>query len=61
MNNESNSKEINKELYDSPHKKPFLSIDSEFSVYELYKILLKNPYLVNTEDEKNETFLSYAI
>ena len=61
MNNESNSKEINKELYDSPHKKPFLSIDSEFSVYDLYKILSKNPYLVNTEDEKNETFLSYAI
>jgi ankyrin repeat protein len=61
MNNETSGKEINKELFESPHKKPFLSIDSEFSVVDLYKILLKNPYLVNTEDENNETFLSYAI
>ena len=26
MNNETNNKEINKELFESPHKKPFLSI-----------------------------------
>ena len=61
MNFTNNSKEKNKELLNSPHQKPFLSIDSELSVLDLYKILTKNPYLVNTEDENNETFLSYAI
>ena len=62
--------EINDQFNKFPHKnellnsfknKPFLSIGSEFSVPELYNILTKNPYLVNTEDEYNETFLSYAI
>lgn len=56
-----NSKKKDKSLSSPRHQKPFLSIDSDFSVLELYKILIKNPYLVNTEDEKNETFLSYAI
>ena len=41
--------------------KPFFSISSEFTLEELYNILTKNPYLINTEDEDNETFLSYAI
>ena len=61
MNNIVNSRKKNKDLSNSGQKKPFLSIDSEFNIQELHKILLKNPYLVNTEDEKNETFLSYAI
>lgn len=61
MNNKKNNKDNKKEIYSTPHQKPFLSIDSELSVHDLYKILIKNPYLVNTEDEKNETFLSYAI
>ena len=38
-----------------------MSISSEFTEEELYNILSKNPYLINTEDEKSETFLSYAI
>ena len=61
MNDIINSNKKTKSLTSPRHQKPFLSIDSDFSVLELYKILIKNPYLVNTEDEKNETFLSYAI
>ena len=61
MNFTNVSKDKNKELSNSLHQKPFLSIDSKVSVLDLYKILTKNPYLVNTEDENNETFLSYAI
>ena len=56
-----NNNSKNKELTNSLKSKPFLSISSDFSVEELYNILSKNPYLINTEDEKNETFLSYAI
>ena len=40
---------------------PFLSIESKLSVNALYKMLLKNPKLINMSDEKKETFLSYAI
>ena len=50
-----------KDLINSLSSKPFFSISSDFTVEELYNILSKNPYLVNTEDENNETFLSYAI
>ena len=39
----------------------FISIDSNLSISALYKILIKNPRLVNMTDEKKETFLSYAI
>ena len=39
----------------------FISIDSNLSANALYKILIKNPRLVNMTDEKKETFLSYAI
>ena len=49
------------QLSNSFHQRPFLSINSEISAFGLYNILKKNPYLVNTEDENNETFLSYAI
>ena len=45
----------------SLYHKLFISIDSELSALDLYKILTKNPFLVNIEDEKNETFLRYAI
>ena len=61
MKTRAKSKEKNNELSYSLNHKPFLSIDSELSVLDLYKILRKNPYLINIEDEKNETFLSYAI
>ena len=37
----------------------FFSIDSDLSISSLYKILIKNPKLVNMIDENNETFLSY--
>jgi len=40
---------------------PFLSIESNLSVNALYKILIKNPDLINMINEKQETFLSYAI
>ena len=58
MKTRAKSKEKNNELSYSLNHKPFLSIDSELSVLDLYKILRKNPYLINIEDEKNETFLS---
>ena len=61
MNEFSTNHSKNKELIKSLHSKPFLSISSEFTEEELYNILSKNPYLINTEDENNETFLSYAI
>ena len=61
MNEFNTNHSKNKELIKSLHSKPFLSISSEFTEEELYNILSKNPYLINTEDENNETFLSYAI
>ena len=41
--------------------KSFLLISSDYKLETLYRILTKNPSLVNTKDQKNETFLSYAI
>ena len=61
MTTEIKLKHKNHQSTNSLYQKLFLSIDSELSTLELYKILTKNPYLVNIEDEKNETFLSYAI
>ena len=49
------------ELSKKSSSKTFLSISNDFTVEELYNILSKNPYLINTEDENYETFLSYAI
>ena len=49
------------DLFKKSLTKPLLSISSDFTLEELYNILSKNPYLINTEDENNETFLSYAI
>ena len=56
-----NNSSPNKELTNSLTQKNILSISSDFSVPELKNILSKNPYLVNTEDENKETFMSYAI
>ena len=61
MNELSTNHSKKKELIKSLPSKPFLSISNEFTEEELYNILSKNPYLINTEDEINETFLSYAI
>ena len=61
MTTETKVKNKKQKSTNSLYQKLFLSIDSELSTLELYKILTKNPYLVNIEDEKNETFLSYAI
>ena len=41
--------------------KSFLVISTNYQIETLYHILIKNPSLVNTKDQKNETFLSYAI
>ena len=51
----------NKELTNSLTRSPFLSISADFTLDQLKNILSKNPYLINTEDENFETFLSYAI
>ena len=56
-----NNSSKNKELTNSLTKVPFFSISSDFTLEELSNILTKNPYLINTQDENNETFLSYAI
>ena len=45
----------------SPKSKSFLVISSNYQIDALYHILIKNPSLVNTKDQKGETFLSYAI
>ena len=56
-----NNSSKNKELRNSSIKSPFFSISSDFTIQELSNILSKNPYLINTQDENNENFLSYAI
>ena len=40
---------------------PLISINSNLTSDNLIKLLSKNPFLVNAQDEKGETFLSYAI
>ena len=45
----------------SIQSKSFLIISTNFQLEALFNILKKNPSLVNTKDQKNETFLSYAI
>ena len=58
MNFKKNSK---KEPYTSPLSKSLLLISNNYQIDALFNILKKNPNLVNTKDQKNETFLSYAI
>ena len=36
-------------------------INLDYSIQNLYEILIKNPFLVNQKDKKGETLLSYAI
>ena len=36
-------------------------INFDYSIQNLYEILIKNPFLVNQKDKKGETLLSYAI
>ena len=45
----------------SAQSKSFLIISTNYQIETLYHILIKNPNLINTKDQKNETFLSYAI
>ena len=45
----------------SPQSKSFIIISKNYQIENLYNILKKSPSLVNTKDQKNETFLSYAI
>ena len=41
--------------------KSILVISTNYQIETLYHILVKNPTLVNSKDQRNETFLSYAI
>ena len=57
---------ITKKVKTNPEKifqtKPsFLIISTNYQLETLYHILIKNPSLVNSKDQKGETFLSYAI
>ena len=45
----------------APQAKSFLIISTNYQIETLFNILKKNPSLVNKKDQKNETFLSYAI
>ena len=38
-----------------------LLISKDYKFETLYNILIKNPQLINLKDQKNETFLSYAL
>ena len=42
-------------------KPSYLIISTNYQLETLYHILIKNPLLVNTKDNKGETFLSYAL
>ena len=41
--------------------KSFMLISANYTKENISQILLKNPSVINIKDEKNETFLSYAI
>ena len=61
MNSFNNISEINSQKSFVTNQAPSISIDTNFTSDFLSKIFSKNPFLVNTIDEKGETFLSYAI
>ena len=42
-------------------KPSYLIISTNYQLETLYHILIRNPLLVNTKDNKGETFLSYAL
>ena len=48
-------------IHQSKTLKSFLVISTNYQLEKLYYILKKNPSLVNSKDQKNETFLSYAL
>ena len=48
-------------IHQSKTSKSFLVISTDYQLEKLYYILKKNPSLVNSKDQKNETFLSYAL
>ena len=50
-----NKPEINQQ------SKPLLLISSDYKIETLFRILKKNPSLINSKDQKKETLLSYAI
>ena len=61
LSNTFNSSSENKSEEISPKTNNIISIDSINSAKILYKILSNNPLLLNTYDDRQETFLSYAI
>lgn len=60
VNSFNNSSEISSPE-SSSNQIPLISINSDLTSDNLIKLLSKNPFLVNAQDEKGETFLSYAI
>ena len=48
-------------IHQSKTLKSFLVISTNYQLEKLYYILKKNPSLVNSKDQKSETFLSYAL
>ena len=61
ITNEINDTKENESIDISLKRIPFLSIESKLSINSLYKLLIKNPLLINMINENKETFLSYAI
>ena len=54
-------KQINFSKEELKEKNSLIKISSLLKVQSLYEILKKNPYIVNTIDDKKETILSYSI
>ena len=48
-------------LNKSKNKKMYINISDNLSVKSFYELIIKNRDVVNIIDEKNQTFLSYAI
>ena len=57
----SNNKKNNFEADKTEEENSLIKESSELKVQSLYQILIKNPYLVNTVDDKKETILSYSL
>ena len=52
---------MNQNILNNNQPKSLIVISSDLPVKSLYQILLKNPKLVNSIDEKGETLLTYSI
>ena len=61
MNITKNKKNISYQSSHSLKNHSLIIISSDYSVETLYKILSKNPLLINQKDNKGETLLSYSI